>query len=178
MRHLTAEKLIRPAVLFLAILATGLPVALQAQADSEPPANRKGTFFTLGLGYGSVSCDDCSSTGGVAPMFEVGGWLSPTVQLGFGARAWIGGGAVLGTGGAVLTAYFGKTSPVYVSALAGVAGEVIEDAAGGGFGSSVMLGVELPVSGSAVVAPYVGFEFWRIGESFTGITAGVALRLP
>jgi hypothetical protein len=111
-------------------------------------------------------------------MFEVGGWLSPTVQLGFGAHTWIGGGVVLGTGGALLTAYLGKESPIYVSALAGVAGEVIEDAAAGGFGSSVILGVELPVSGSVAVAPYVGFEFWKIDDSFTGITAGLALRLP
>ncbi|HET9293456.1 MAG TPA: hypothetical protein VFO06_04115, partial [Gemmatimonadales bacterium] len=140
MKHLTAERLIRPSVLFLAFLAASLPAALPAQSEPDPPTDRKGTFVTLGLGYGSVSCDDCSSTGGVAPMFEVGGWLSPTVQLGFGAHAWIGGGVVLGTGGAVLTAYFGKTSPVYFSALAGVAGEVIEDAAGAGFGSSAILG--------------------------------------
>src|SRR5512139_2063678 len=97
---------------------------LSAQAGQEPPTNRHGAFVTLGMGYGTVGCSGCDSEGGIAPHFEVGGWLSSTVQLGFGLHTWKYEDGAFGTAGPVLTAYFGKTSPFYVSALTGLAAGV------------------------------------------------------
>lgn len=165
-------------VLLLALLAARLPAVLQAQAAPEPATSHKGLFLTLGVGYGSVECSDCSGEGGVSPMFEVGGWLSPTLQLGFGAHASIGGGDGVASAGPVLTVYVEKASRIYFTALAGVAAEFTESIYLG-FGGSATVGYELPISRSLALAPYVGVDFRTIGEEgFTGVSVGVALRLP
>jgi hypothetical protein len=181
MNRRSAEPLTHLSVVLAALLVAGLPATLRAQAPSEPATNHKGVFFTLGMGYGSVECGGCTS-GGVSPLFEVGGWLSPTVQLGFGTRAWIQGGDGyvdgLVTAGPMLTAYLGRSSRFYFTALAGAATE-FEEGIYLGFGGSGTLGVDLSVSRSVTVAPYLSFDFRNIGEeSFTGIGAGIALRLP
>jgi hypothetical protein len=181
MNRESADTRIHPFVLFLALLVAGLPGGLQAQTDAELATNRRGAFFTLGVGYGSVECDGCDS-GGVSPLFEVGAWLSPTVQLGFGTRAWIQGGDGyvdgLVTAGPVLTAYLGRASRVYFTALAGAAIE-FEESMYLGFGGSGTVGVDLPISRAVAVAPYLSFDFRNIGgDTFTGFGAGIALRFP
>jgi hypothetical protein len=163
----------------IAILAGALPGSLAAQADSARVANGKGAFFTLGGGYGSIGCNGCDRDGGRSARIEVGGWLSPTVQLGFGVRGLVttDTDGVFATAGPILTAYFGPTSPVFFTGLLGVAaGASIDSWAG--VGASGTIGVELPISRSAALAPYFGIDYGLLdGTGVTMLTGGIVLRV-
>lgn len=63
-----------------------------ATAPAAEPENRharEGFWFSGGLGYGSLGCDDCSGReSGLSGGIQLGGTLSPKVQLGVGTTGW------------------------------------------------------------------------------------------
>lgn len=66
--------------------------AVQAAVAPGEPANRhlrRGFWFSGGLGYGSLGCEDCGSReGGLSGGLELGGSVSQKVLLGAGTTAW------------------------------------------------------------------------------------------
>ena len=64
-------------------------VPTQAGGVSEALPRRRGFWFSGGLGYGSLGCDDCSGReGGLSGGIQLGGSISPKVLLGGGTTGW------------------------------------------------------------------------------------------
>ncbi len=62
-----------------------LPVLLSAQTSHR----RQGFWFNVGLGYGSLGCDNCGNReGAVSGALALGGSLSQKVLLGVGTNGW------------------------------------------------------------------------------------------
>lgn len=60
-----------------------------ATTTASAQVQRKGFWFSGGLGYGSVSCDDCDDrTGGGAGYLSLGGTVSPRWLLGVGTAGY------------------------------------------------------------------------------------------
>ena len=90
------------------------PVAVTAAA--VPAKNRhlrRGFWFSGGLGYGSLGCDNCGSReGGLSGGIQLGGTLSQKVLLGGGTSGWAKeeGGATLTVGTLVAMVRFYPSS--------------------------------------------------------------------
>ena len=75
-----------------------------ASTAANPSQNRhlrRGFWFSSGLGYGSLGCQDCGSReGGLSGGIQLGGTLSQKVLLGVGTSGWTReeGGATLTVG--------------------------------------------------------------------------------
>ncbi|MBK6306527.1 MAG: hypothetical protein IPF47_12775 [Gemmatimonadetes bacterium] len=70
------------AMLSLAIAALATP------AMAQQPQERKGFWFNVGLGAGSLGCDDCDSrANGLSGQLSLGGTLTPRLLLGRGPTA-------------------------------------------------------------------------------------------
>ena len=73
-------------VKFLAGLAL---VAAPLVAHAQNAQIRDGFWFSGGLGYGSLGCQDCGSrTGGMSGGISAGGTISQRFLLGVGSDAW------------------------------------------------------------------------------------------
>jgi hypothetical protein len=82
----------------------------------DPPASaartshpRRGFWFSGGLGYGSLGCEDCGSReGGLSGGLQLGGSVSRKVLLGGGTTGWTRseGGVTLTTGTVVALIHF------------------------------------------------------------------------
>jgi hypothetical protein len=58
-------------------------------AVAQHPQIRQGFWFNVGMGYGSLGCDNCGDrTGGLSGGLSLGGVLSPTVLFGVGTTGW------------------------------------------------------------------------------------------
>ncbi|MGD0992728.1 MAG: outer membrane beta-barrel protein [Gemmatimonadales bacterium] len=58
-------------------------------ALGQYPQTRKGFWFNVGLGWGSLGCNGCGSrTGGLSGGLSLGGTISPTFLLGGGTTGW------------------------------------------------------------------------------------------
>jgi opacity protein-like surface antigen len=65
-----------------------VPAGLAATPGVSSPA-RHGWWTTIGLGYGSGGCRDCTDRlNGLAGDFGIGTTLSPRLRLGFGSSGW------------------------------------------------------------------------------------------
>lgn len=72
----------------LAVLALLLLVGVSTLSAQRPQA-RQGFWFNLGLGWGTLGCQDCDGReGGGAAALALGGTLNQKWQLGGGAYAW------------------------------------------------------------------------------------------
>jgi hypothetical protein len=75
-----------------------VPPSSPAAASSSHP--RRGFWFSGGLGYGSLGCDDCTGReGGLTGGLQLGGSISQKVLLGGGTAGW-----TKSEGGVTLTA--------------------------------------------------------------------------
>ena len=76
-------------------------------ASAQHPQTRKGFWIGFGLGYGSLSCTGCSSTGGVSGYLKLGGTVSPHLLLGGETNGWTKNvnGYTLTAGNASFVAY-------------------------------------------------------------------------
>jgi len=69
----------------LAVAVFAATVAGTAQAQNA----RDGFWFSGGLGYGTLGCNDCSGrTGSISGNLSLGGTISPRFLLGAGASGW------------------------------------------------------------------------------------------
>lgn len=71
----------------------GLTLALTTLAPltvtAQHAQTRNGFWFNVGLGYGSLGCQDCTSReGGLSGQLSLGGTLSRHVYLGVGTSGW------------------------------------------------------------------------------------------
>lgn len=63
--------------------------ALATPAVAQQPQERKGFWFNVGLGAGSLGCDDCDSrANGLSGQLSLGGTLTPRLLLGAGTNGW------------------------------------------------------------------------------------------
>jgi outer membrane protein with beta-barrel domain len=69
--------------------ALGLSTALPGIASAQHKQTRQGFWFNIGLGYGSLGCQDCSGrTGSLSGGLALGGTLSQKVVIGGGTNGW------------------------------------------------------------------------------------------
>ena len=69
----------------LAVALAAATVAGTAQAQNA----RDGFWFSGGLGYGTLGCNDCSGrTGSISGNLSLGGTISPRFLLGGGLSGW------------------------------------------------------------------------------------------
>ena len=145
----------------------GLPAAV----DAQTPQTREGFWFNVGLGYGSLGCQDCGSReGGFSSGLALGGTLSRKVLLGAGTNSWF-----KEQNGATLTAStLTATVRFYPSATGGFFLQ-------GGLGVGVVelnvagLGSESETGGSAILG--LGYDV-RVARnvSLTPYWNGVAIN--
>lgn len=151
-------------LLGVALRLLALTLTLASVANAQNKQTRKGFWFNVGLGYGSLGCDGCSErTGGLSGQIGVGGTLSQNVLLGVVSNGWTKseGGVTLTTGAltAAVRLYPSKTGGFFILAGFGL-GTTSASVAGYGSGSQtgtgavVGLGVDLRVGKNVSVTPY------------------------
>src|SRR2546426_12669395 len=77
--------------LALAVITACLAGSALAQQPQHPqqPQLRHGFWFSGGLGYGSLGCQNCSGrTGALSGNISLGGMLSPKLLLGVSTNGW------------------------------------------------------------------------------------------
>jgi len=58
-------------------------------ASGQRAHTRQGVWFNVGLGYGTLGCQDCGTReGGLSGGLAVGGTISPKVVIGGGTNGW------------------------------------------------------------------------------------------
>ena len=63
--------------------------AVVGTAQAQNAQARQGFWFSGGLGYGSLGCDNCGSReGGVSGGLSLGGTITPRFLLGVGTSGW------------------------------------------------------------------------------------------
>lgn len=75
----------------LVMVILGLAMGSSVTAQSKPDTGnaRQGFWFNIGLGYGSLGCDNCDGrTGGVSGGLALGGALSQKLLIGVGTNGW------------------------------------------------------------------------------------------
>ena len=144
------------------VLPNGDPSANRA---AVPDQNlRKGFWFSLGLGYGSMGCQDCSGrTGGASGGLALGGAVSPKVLLGVGTNAWtkseFDARVTVGTLAALIRFYPSATGGFFllgglglgtIRAEASTVGSLTET----GVGAVLGLGYDIRLGRSVSLTPY------------------------
>lgn len=148
------------AVLTALLLSTLLASTATAQNKHE----RKGFWFNIGLGYGSLGCDDCTERmGSLSGQVGLGGALSQNVSLGVMSNGWTktenGASLTTGTLTAAVRLYPSKTGGFFILAGLGL-GTTSASIAGYGSGSQtgtgalVGIGWDLRVGKSVSLTPY------------------------
>jgi len=149
--------------LALAVIASCLAGSALAQQPRQPQL-RHGFWFSGGLGYGSLGCQDCSGrTGSLSGNISLGGTLSQRVLLGVSTNGWTksDNGSTL-TVAALTAAVRFYPSPVGGFFLTGGLGLGTVSAAISGFGSGSQtgaaallgLGYDIPIGRSVNLTPY------------------------
>ena len=165
--------------LVAAVLLVGGAHALTAQGNQE----RRGFWFGIGLGYGSLGCDGCDGREGSGSGYvALGGTLSQRVRLGFESNGWakeVDNETVsLGNAGAVIYFYPMETGGLHLKGTAGVAAVRYETTQGNatlsidktGFGWGGGLGYDVRLGRKISLTPFGGWYWQRIssdGESTT-----------
>jgi hypothetical protein len=163
------SSLIRRSITFAAGLAL---VALTAgSAAAQHPQVREGFWFSGGLGYGSLGCDNCDGRiSGLSGGLSLGGTLNEHWLLGVGTTGWYRSedGATLTVGTLDARARF-YTSASGGFFLTGGLGLGTISASVDGFGSDSEMGLGLMLG--------LGYDF-RVGDnlSLTPFWNGFAVR--
>ena len=144
-------------------VADGAHIAARHQQDRQPQL-RHGFWFSGGLGYGSLGCQNCSGrTGALSGNISLGGTLSPKLLLGVSTNGWTksdsGATLTVGTLTAAVRFYPSATGGFFMTGGLGL-GTV--SAGVSGFGSASQTGVagllglgyDIPVGRSVSLTPY------------------------
>jgi hypothetical protein len=136
----------------------GLSFVLTGIAAAQHKQTRQGFWFNIGLGYGSLGCQNCSGrTGSLSGGLALGGTLSQKVVIGAGTNGWTksesGATLTVSTLTALIRFYPSATGGFF---LLGGLGVGVIDASVSGFGSNSETGV------GAVLG--LGYDF-RVGEN-------------
>ena len=149
--------------LALAVITACLAGGAFAQHPQQPQL-RHGFWFSGGLGYGSLGCQDCGSReGALSGNISLGGTLSQKVLLGVSTNGWTksenGSSLTVGSLTAAIRFYPSPTGGFF---LTGGLGLGTVSAGISGFGSAsetgvaalLGLGYDIPVSHSVSLSPY------------------------
>ena len=80
--------ILKKVVKLVAMCALG-SVSVAGIAQAQNAQARQGFWFSGGLGYGSLGCDNCGSReGGVSGGLSLGGTITPRFLLGVGTSGW------------------------------------------------------------------------------------------
>ena len=135
-----------------------------ASAHAQNAQIRDGFWFSGGLGYGSLGCDNCSGTrtNGMSGGLSLGGTLSQRFLIGVGSDAWTkseqGATLTVGTLDARVRFYPSATGGFFLTGGLGVGS--ISGAASGytaresGLGMLFGLGYDVRVARNASLTPY------------------------
>jgi hypothetical protein len=147
-----------------AVAALVLAVLSPRAASAQHPQVRQGFWFSGGMGYGSLGCQDCNGReGGLSGGLALGGTLSQKLLIGAGTNAWTKdeGGAQLTV--ATLTAlvhfYPSATGGFFLTGGLGI-GQVHAELAGfgsateTGFGALLGLGYDFRVGNNVSLTPF------------------------
>jgi hypothetical protein len=151
----------------VALFFSASPILAQAQHAQV----RDGFWFSGGLGYGSLGCEDCSSrTGGLSGGLSLGGTISPRFLLGVGTTGWTkseqGATLTVGTLDARVRFYPSTTGGFFLTAGVGI-GSI--DGSVAGVGSATETGVGTILG--------LGYDFrMRTNMSLTPYWNGFAMR--
>lgn len=161
------------------IMAAGASALLLLASDAEAqrPQTRQGFWFNVGLGAGSLGCDDCGSrTNGLSGQLSLGGTLSPRLLLGAGTNGWTrsedGVTLTMGSLAALVRFYPSATGGFYLTGGLGIASldpRLGEYGSASDTGMSALLGIgyDIRVGQNVSLTP-----FWNgIGGSFDGYGA-------
>jgi hypothetical protein len=150
-------------------------------------ASRSGFWFSGGLGYGSLGCQDCGSReGGISGGLSLGGTISPRFLLGVGTTGWSksqdGATLTVGTLDARVRFYPSTTGGFFLTGGLGVGsmrGEV-----GGisstetGVGTMLGLGWDIRVASNTSITPFWnGFAMQNNNVDANVGQAGIAITL-
>lgn len=158
-----------------------------AEAQSRRPV-RDGFWFSGGLGYGTLGCQECDSRiGGLVGGLVFGGSLSQTVLLGVGTANWVrsedGATLTAGTLDARFRFYPTRKTGFFLTAGLGI-GSISADVDGLGSASATGvsavagLGYDIPIGKNASLTPFlnaVGIASDNADANFNQI--GLALTL-
>jgi hypothetical protein len=145
--------------------AAAVAIAVSAaSAHAQNAQIRDGFWFSGGLGYGSLGCDNCagSRTGGMSGGLSLGGTITPRFLLGVGTEGWAkseqGATLTVGTLDARVRFYPSATGGFFLTGGIGVG--TISGAASGytatetGLGMVFGLGYDYRVARNASLTPY------------------------
>ena len=145
--------------------AAAVAIAVSAaSAHAQNAQIRDGFWFSGGLGYGSLGCDNCagSRTGGMSGGLSLGGTITPRFLLGVGTEGWAkseqGATLTVGTLDARVRFYPSATGGFFLTGGIGVG--TISGAASGytatetGLGMVFGLGYDVRVARNASLTPY------------------------
>ena len=145
--------------------AAAVAIAVSAaSAHAQNAQIRDGFWFSGGLGYGSLGCDNCSGTrtGGLSGGLSLGGTLSQRLLIGVGSDAWTkseqGATLTVGTLDARVRFYPSATGGFFLTGGLGVG--TISGAASGytasetGLGMLFGLGYDVRISRNSSLTPY------------------------
>jgi hypothetical protein len=150
-------------VLALATITVSFVGNALGQYQQSRPERRSGFWFSAGLGYGSLGCQDCTGrTGGLSGNLALGGTLSNKVLLGVASNGWVKSenGTTL-TVNAITAAMRFYPSAHGLFLMGGLGIGTVSAAVSGfgsgsetGWGALLGLGYDIPMSRSVSLTPY------------------------
>ena len=155
---MSVRKLVQCSAVVVAIAVSA------ASAHAQNAQIRDGFWFSGGLGYGSLGCDNCSGTrtSGLSGGISLGGTITPRFLLGVGSEAWSkseqGATLTVGTLDARVRFYPSTTGGFFLTGGLGLG--TITGAASGytasetGVGAVFGLGYDVRVARNASLTPY------------------------
>jgi hypothetical protein len=151
----------RLALLFVACLIGSVSTVGNAQAHNAQ--QRDGFWFSGGLGYGSLGCENCGSReGGISGGLSLGGTISPRFLVGVGTTGWTksqdGATLTVGTLDARVRFYPSTTGGFFLTGGLGV-GTASLGVSGysetqTGLGAIAGLGYDVRIARNASITPY------------------------
>lgn len=168
-----------PTLVALALAGITFAASPAIAQQTHPQQIRKGFWFSGGLGYGSLGCNNCGTrTGGFSSSIALGGTLSRQVQIGVGTSVWIksqnGATLTVGTLDFRVRLYPSATSGFFftgglgggtISASASASGFGTVSASENGVGAVFGIGYDIPLSPSVSLSPYLNGVAIRASNS-------------
>ncbi|HEX6614706.1 MAG TPA: outer membrane beta-barrel protein [Gemmatimonadales bacterium] len=135
-----------------------------APAQAQHPQTRQGFWFTGGLGYGSLGCENCDGReGSISGGLAIGGTLNQKWLLGVGTNGWTksenGATLTVGTLAALVRFYPSATGGFFITGGLGIGSIHAELSGLGGdteTGAGALLGVgyDIRVSQNVSLTPF------------------------
>jgi len=155
-------------------MLSALSVLSISVASAQHAQTRKGFWIGLGLGYGSLSCTGCGSTGGLSGYLKLGGTISPHLLLGGETNGWTKSenGGTVNAGNASFAAYYYPQPAGGLFLKAGVGFATTRVSSGGvsasttGAGATAGAGYDLRVAANTSITPVLNFVWGHPDSGF------------